>query len=89
MNKMNLSSQNNVKKEAKSMPKLSISLNKSTGINNKNISFHKQLFSIVNKIPQKFNNRNYININNNINNNIINNMNNNNYNINNNIKIIT
>ena len=87
MNKMNLSSQNNVKKEAKSMPKLSISLNKSTGINNKNISFHKQLFSIVNKIPQKFNNSHYININNNINNNIINNMNNNNYNINNNNNI--
>ena len=76
--KNNTSNQKNKKKEAKSMPKLSSSLNKKTGINKVN-SFHKQIFSAANKKTQKLTNNNNNNVN-------IININNINYNINNNNK---
>ena len=76
--KNNIRTQKINKKEAKSMPKLSTSLNKNIGIN-KITSLHKQIFSAANKKVKK-----YPNNNNNNNNNIINNNNNNNINNNNN-----
>ena len=83
--KNNISTQKVNKKEAKSMPKLSSSINKTTGIN-KIIAHHKQMFSAANKKIQRFTNINPKKFNNNIKNKNIKNTNNNINNIHN-IKI--
>ena len=74
--KNNISTQKTNKKEAKSMPKLSSSINKTTGIN-KITPYHKQMFSAANKKIQKFTINNTKNINKNIKNKNIKNTNNN------------